>query len=195
MSNNYSHGGQEQQPGNRPPSQTQMYTSDPAGTLGPLQGWATDVPPPKLELEFRMSARLTGQVCRVRLRNEGVRDLSVVEGGEWVAGFGRGTVRSGGHDLQVSQPPERTRTRVDMAFELGTSDNPPAILEMRTRGFMSYDPGSLERIVSGREEDLSRYAFRMVMTLRTEDARYSERVNLGLWLGCGVWKGEDLVLE
>lgn len=52
-----------------------------------------EVAPPKLEFEFRMAARLKGEVCKVRLRNEEVRDLSIVEGGEWVAGFGRGTVR------------------------------------------------------------------------------------------------------
>ncbi|KAL2104583.1 hypothetical protein VUR80DRAFT_10190 [Thermomyces stellatus] len=141
-----------------------------------------------------MAARLRGDVCRVRLRNEGVRDLNVVEGGEWAAEFGKGTVRSGGHDLQTSQPPERTRTRVDTAFELETSDEPPAILEMRTRGYMAYEPDSLPKIAAG-TEDPERYAFRMVMTLRTEDERYAERVNLGLWLGCGVWKGRELVLD
>lgn len=52
-----------------------------------------EIAPPKLEFEFRMAARLKGEVCKVRLRNEEVRDLSIVEGGEWVAGFGRGTVR------------------------------------------------------------------------------------------------------
>ena len=65
---------------------------------------------------------------------------------------------------------------------------------MRTRGYIAYEPGSLEQVAAG-DEDPSRYAFRMVMTLRTEDARYAERVNLGLWLGCGVWKGDELVIE
>lgn len=51
------------------------------------------LPAPRLAFEFRMAAKLRGDVCRVRLRNEGVRDLSIVEGGEWAAGFGRGTVR------------------------------------------------------------------------------------------------------
>lgn len=59
---------------------------------------------------------------------------------------------------------------------------------------MSYEPGSLPKITAG-AEDAERYAFRMVMTLRTQDERYAERVNLGLWLGCGVWKGSELVLE
>lgn len=51
------------------------------------------LPAPRLAFEFRMAAKLRGDVCRVRLRNEGVRDLNVAEGGEWVADFGRGTVR------------------------------------------------------------------------------------------------------
>lgn len=51
------------------------------------------LPAPGLAFEFRMAAKLRGDVCRVRLRNEGVRDLSVVEGGEWAAEFGKGTVR------------------------------------------------------------------------------------------------------
>lgn len=101
---------------------------------------------------------------------------------------------------------------MDTAFELETSDEPPAMfvrpssisskltetdagrLEMRTRGYMAYEPDSLPKIAAG-TEDPERYAFRMVMTLRTEDERYAERVNLGLWLGCGVWKGRELVLE
>lgn len=65
---------------------------------------------------------------------------------------------------------------------------------MRTRGYMAYEPGSLEQVAAG-GEDPSRYAFRMVMTLRTEDPRYAERVNLGLWLGCGVWRRDELVVE
>lgn len=59
---------------------------------------------------------------------------------------------------------------------------------------MAYEPGSLGKIAAG-AEDPERYTFRMVMTLRTEDERYAERVNLGLWLGCGVWKGSELILE
>lgn len=117
-----------------------------SSTMPALPHRTLEVAPPKLDFEFRMAARLKGEVCRVRLRNEEVRDLSVVEGGEWVAGFGRGTVRvssaqggiddegvlwlmgqSGGHDLQTGQPPERSRTRVDTAFELETSDDPPAV--------------------------------------------------------------------
>ena len=152
MSNDYSEPGAGQ---SRPRPQSQL---PPPPTLpAPPQMAALPHPSvglqtPGLSFEFRMAARLRGDVCRVRLRNEGVRDLSVVEGGEWVAGFGRGTVRvsghlpppkrraweesmgqaangvhqSGGHDLQTSQPPERTRTRVDTAFELETDDEPPA---------------------------------------------------------------------
>ena len=59
---------------------------------------------------------------------------------------------------------------------------------------MAYESGSLGKIAAG-AEDPERYSFRMVMTLRTEDERYAERVNLGLWLGCGVWKGNELILE
>jgi len=77
---------------------------------------------------------------------------------------------------------------------------------MRTRGYISYPAGQLERIISSgstsgstsRGEagaDPGDYKVRMVMTLRTEDDRYADKVNLGLWMGSAVWVGRDLILE
>lgn len=82
------HGGQagrQDQPRDGPSAPPSQVPALPHPSLG--------LPAPGLAFEFRMAAKLRGDVCRVRLRNEGVRDLSVVEGGEWAAEFGRGTVR------------------------------------------------------------------------------------------------------
>lgn len=68
-------------------------------------------------------------------------------------------------------------------------------LELRTRGYITYLPGSLDNILRGDVDDTKGYAFRMVMSLRTEDLRYAETVNLGLWIGSGVWKGDELIVE
>lgn len=189
------------------------------------------IPSPNLAFEFRMAAKLRGNICRVRLRNEGVRDLNVVDGGEWVASFGRGTIRVGclasegkhTRDMLIASSlvatifklPNHLRKRgQEWTRRLSwrpTTSHPPRTfslhaaaltgsatdegrLEMRTRGYIAYEPGSLAKIAAGAEDD-ERYAFRMVMTLRTEDERYAERVNLGLWLGCGVLKEGELVLE
>lgn len=75
--------------------QTHGLSSSTSSTIPTLPHRTLEISPPKLDFEFRMAARLKGELCRVRLRNEEVRDLSVVEGGEWVAGFGSGTVRVG----------------------------------------------------------------------------------------------------
>jgi hypothetical protein len=69
---------------------------------------------------------------------------------------------------------------------------------MRTRGYISYPAGQLDRIINstgGDDPDHQTYKVRMVMTLRTEDPRYADKVNLGLWMGSAVWIGRDLVLE
>lgn len=71
------------------------FPSSTPSTMPALPRREFELSPPKLDFEFRMAARLKREVCKVQLRNEEVRDLSVIEGGEWVAGFGRGTVRVG----------------------------------------------------------------------------------------------------
>jgi hypothetical protein len=79
-----------------------------------------------------------------------------------------------------------------------TMDEPPAMLEMRTRGSLSGPSDVLDALLSPRKPkdiDPRRYGFRMFSTIKTADKRYAEIVNCGLWVASGVWRGQELVIE
>ena len=43
--------------------------------------------------------------------------------------------------------------------------------------------------------DPRKYVFRMFMTLKTSDERYAEDLNFGVWVGSGMWRGDQMVFE
>jgi hypothetical protein len=55
--------------------------------------------------------------------------------------------------------------------------------------------GSLLDAKSNTQLDPRQYLFRMFITLKTADERYAEEVNFTMWVGSGMFKGSELVLE
>lgn len=87
---------------------------------------------------------------------------------------------------------------VEGAFVIQTSDESPAVLEMRTRGSLSGPSDILDALLSPRKPkdiDPRRYGFRMFATIKTADKRYAEIVNCGLWVASGAWRGEHLIID
>jgi hypothetical protein len=80
-----------------------------------------------------------------------------------------------------------------------TTDDTPAILEMRTRGSLSGPCDVLDALLSPihtpKTIDPRRYGFRMFSTIKTTDKRYAEIVNCGLWVAGGVWRGDELIID
>lgn len=70
--------------------------------------------------------------------------------------------------------------------------------EMRTRGSLSGPCNILDTLLNpqqSKEIDPRQYSFRMFSTVKAADKRYAEIVNCGLWVACGVWKDQQLVIE
>lgn len=71
-------------------------------------------------------------------------------------------------------------------------------LELRTRGSLSGSCDVLNTLLSccqPKDIDPRKYVFRMFATIKSADKRYAEYVNCALWIGTGVWKGDELLVE
>ncbi|ODA83635.1 hypothetical protein RJ55_02150 [Drechmeria coniospora] len=152
-------------------------------------------PVPTLEFDFRIAVALNPEP--VRVENRVKKEISTISTGSWSGSFGNGRVIAGGYDLGQARGFRPIRI-VEGAFVLQTTDEPPAILEMRTRGSLSGPCDLLDSLLGLRQPqdvDPRRYAFRMFATVKTPDKRYGDIVNCGLWVASGVWRAEQLIIE
>ncbi|KAF7552899.1 hypothetical protein G7046_g7266 [Stylonectria norvegica] len=152
-------------------------------------------PMPALEFDFRIAVKLNPETAHV----EGgvTKEITTVAAGVWSGSFGHGRVIAGGYDLGQARG-FRPMRLVEGAFVVQTSDDPPAVLEMRTRGSLSGPSDVLDLLLSPRKPkdiDPRRYGFRMFATIKTADKRYTEIVNCGLWVASGAWRGEHLIID
>ncbi|KPM33873.1 hypothetical protein AK830_g12699 [Neonectria ditissima] len=152
-------------------------------------------PMPALDFDFRLAVRLNPEPARVDTGS--TKEITTVAAGVWSGSFGHGRVMAGGYDLGQARG-FRPMRLVEGAFAVQTSDEIPAVLEMRTRGSLSGPSDILDALLSPRSPkdiDPRRYGFRMFATIKTADKRYAEIVNCGLWVASGAWRGEHLVIE
>ncbi|WYZ39534.1 hypothetical protein EsH8_III_001448 [Colletotrichum jinshuiense] len=149
------------------------------------------LPPPTVEFDFRFAARLA---CL------GSESVSEAVCGSWSGSFGSGVVLVVcGRDPGRTDPKNRAAHRVDATFELQTSDEKPAVLEMETKGHLSGPADVLDRVILGSDGDARvdprRYCFRVFISLATTDERYAGAVASALWVGSGMWDRGELVIE
>ncbi|KAF5245188.1 hypothetical protein FANTH_7459 [Fusarium anthophilum] len=140
-------------------------------------------PMPALDFDFRIAVRLNQEAVHVDSGN--TKEIATVSAG------------AGGYDLGQARG-FRPMRLVEGAFVIQTSDEQPALLEMRTRGSLSGPADVLDTLLSPRtpkDIDPRRYGFRMFATFKTSDKRYAEIVNCGLWVASGAWRGEHLVID
>ncbi|EQL02467.1 Outer membrane protein, beta-barrel [Ophiocordyceps sinensis CO18] len=152
-------------------------------------------PMPALEFDFRVAVTLNPEPSRVENRVK--KEITTVSAGRWSGSFGNGRVMAGGYDLGQARGFRPIRI-VEGAFVMQTTDEPPAILEMRTRGSLSGPCDILDTLLSPRQPkdiDPRRYGFRMFATVKSPDKRFAEIVNCGLWIASGVWSGDELIIE
>ncbi|KAM0506558.1 hypothetical protein ACHAP8_001603 [Fusarium lateritium] len=152
-------------------------------------------PMPALDFDFRIAVRLNQDAVHVESGN--TKEITTVAAGVWSGSFGHGRVIAGGYDLGQARG-FRPMRLVEGAFVIQTSDEQPALLEMRTRGSLSGPADVLDTLLSPKapkDIDPRRYGFRMFATFKTSDKRYAEIVNCGLWVASGAWRGEHLVIE
>ncbi|KAH0491780.1 hypothetical protein TgHK011_003188 [Trichoderma gracile] len=151
---------------------------------------------PTLEFDFRIAVALNPEPSRIENRVQ--KEITTIKGGRWSGSFGNGRVMAGGYDLGQARGFRPIRI-VEGAFVLQTTDQPPAMLEMRTRGSLSGPCDVLDTLLSARETkdniDPRQYGFRTFATVKTADKRYAEFVNCGLWVASGVWRGEELIID
>lgn len=123
------------------------------------------LPRPSLDFDFRIGIAFDSPPL------VGRSDVGTVLGGSWTASFGTGTVAPGGHGLG--------QEGVNASFKLRTKDEPPAILEFSGRGTPLAKDGSC----------------RMVINITSEDLKYAKVVNVGMWIGAGMWKDREFVID
>ncbi|KID73490.1 Outer membrane protein, beta-barrel, partial [Metarhizium brunneum ARSEF 3297] len=156
---------------------------------------AISFPMPALEFDFRIAVALNPEPSRVE--NKVKKEITTVAAGQWSGSFGNGRVLAGGYDLGQARGFRPIRI-VEGAFVMQTTDQPPAVLEMRTRGSLSGPCDILDSLLGpGQSKDIDprQYGFRMFATVKTPDKRYAEIVNCGLWVASGMWSGEELIIE
>lgn len=152
-------------------------------------------PMPALEFDFRIAVKLNPEATHVDSGT--TKEITTVAAGVWSGSFGHGRVIAGGYDLGQARG-FRPMRLVEGAFVVQTSDEPAAVLEMRTRGSLSGPSDVLDALLSPKKPkdiDPRRYGFRMFATIKTADKRYAEIVNCGLWVASGAWRGEHLIIE
>ncbi|PHH85456.1 hypothetical protein CDD83_387 [Cordyceps sp. RAO-2017] len=156
---------------------------------------ALTFPMPALEFDFRVAVALNPEPSCVETRVK--KEITTISMGQWSGSFGNGRVVAGGYDLGQARGFRPIRI-VEGAFVLQTTDEPPAILEMRTRGSLSGPCDTLDTLLSPRQPkdiDPRQYGFRMFATVKSPDKRYAEIVNCGLWVASGAWHGDELVID
>ncbi|RYP48725.1 hypothetical protein DL768_005445 [Monosporascus sp. mg162] len=160
------------------------------------------IPAPRLESDFRIRATLSAQTATVAADGgDGLRKKrwTTFSGGAWRGCFGYGTVVGGGQETRDLVHGNTPGLQLETTQRLETADDPPAYIECKARGTVT-GPAEVVRALGDWDAEQAddhppRYSCRVLVTMRTADERYAERLNFGMWVGSCVWKGADIVCE
>ncbi|KAI0595281.1 hypothetical protein F4775DRAFT_383122 [Biscogniauxia sp. FL1348] len=139
--------------------------------------------PPNLMSDFRMKVTLDPKSAS--LGADGFTKWTTFAEGVWSGNLGHGTVVGGGQDTQDIVCGKMLATQIEATHRLKTRDEPPAYIECKTRGFRT----------SAASQDPRLCQYRVFISMKTTDERYAEKVNVGMWVGCCLWRGLDVVYE
>ncbi|RYP07193.1 hypothetical protein DL764_002639 [Monosporascus ibericus] len=160
------------------------------------------IPAPRLESDFRIQATLSAQTATLAAGGgDGLKKKrwTTFLGGAWSGCFGYGTVVGGGQETRDLVHGNTSGLQLETTQRLETADDPPAYIECKARGTVT-GPAEVVRALGDRDAEQAdhhplRYSCRVLVTMRTADKRYAERLNFGMWVGGCVWKGADIVCE
>jgi hypothetical protein len=99
--------------------------------------------------------------------------------------------KPGGQDSQLVA--KDLATKVDTAYLIQTSDEPPAFITMKTQGWRTGNRDVLEKLADPVQADSvnpNTYKFRLTIQMETGDDRYAW-VNTGMWVGSGCRRGQE----
>ncbi|KAK5944940.1 hypothetical protein PMZ80_002143 [Knufia obscura] len=156
------------------------------------------LPTPTLDLDFRMSIKLNPKVNvgNSAGSNGGTRNWISFIGGQWAGRWGKGIVIPGGQDTQTTHKDFTTSS--SSQFLIQTNDDPPAMIIVRGRGWLTGPRDVMEKVHNEPEEadtvPASSYKYRVTIELETGDERYGF-LSTGIWLGSGSRRANEVVLD
>jgi len=156
------------------------------------------LPTPSLDLDFRMSIKLNPKVSVGSSSGSygGQRNWISFIGGQWAGRWGKGIVIPGGQDAQTTHKDFTTSS--SSQFLIQTNDDPPAMIIVRTKGWLTGPRDVMEKLHNEPEDadtvPANQYKFRVNIDLETGDERYGF-LSTGIWLGSGSRRANEIVLD
>lgn len=101
----------------------------------------------------------------------------------------------GGEDIQTTV--KDTATCIDARYLLQTSDEHPALIVCKVKGWLTGEREVMDRLqdpVAADNVAANRYQLRTTVELETGDERYAD-INTGVWLGSGCRRGAEIVYD
>ncbi|KFX99825.1 hypothetical protein V490_01643 [Pseudogymnoascus sp. VKM F-3557] len=168
-----------------PPLETQILFPHPLHSL----------PVPELVFDFRMSIKHSPYV-RLGTSSAEIKNWIPINGGTWSGTFGSGTVVPGGHAIHKVHNPSYV-SELTMDYLLQTTDEPPAMIAVHVDANRTGPVEVLKQLRPVCQEgvDPRRYRFRLSLKMQTDDERYAENLNFGMWVGSGVKNAEEFVFD
>lgn len=84
-----------------------------------------------------------------------------------------------------------------MDYLIQTTDDPPAMIAVHVDANRTGPVEVLKQLRPVCQEgvDPRRYRFRLSLRMETDDERYAENLNFGMWVGSGVKNAAEFVFE
>ncbi|KAI0203252.1 hypothetical protein F4808DRAFT_417935 [Astrocystis sublimbata] len=156
------------------------------------------IPTPGLEPDFRMRVRLNVASAPIPVGGGGYRKWTTCIHGEWSGEIGSGVVVSGDHFSQDLLLGTTLATQIEASYRLKTAGEGLAYIECKMKGFQTGPPELMRALHDAEKADAVDARFiqhRVTLSMQTMDERYAEKVNFGLWVGSGWWRGLDMIYD
>jgi hypothetical protein len=126
-------------------------------------------------------------------------------------------LQGGGQDSLELEAGDARATQIESTFKLKTDDEPPALyvwpvllgtvflltnvwrsIECKSRGYRTGPAETMQILQDPAREgtvDPRTYRYRTLLTMKTSDERYAEKVNFEMWVGTCLRRGSEVIYE